>query len=125
MWHVDADADSANSLSRCTPDDLLIAVNCWQIYHSTLTALQSATEMGVRSVLLTDSPRPLTGVHTDDVVAVPSESVGFFPSLVGALSVVQAIVVELTALNPARSRAALANAEAQWHRFGLLRSTAR
>jgi DNA-binding MurR/RpiR family transcriptional regulator len=83
----------ANTLAHLQPGDLLVAVKCWQIYTSTLEALQVADSNGV----------------------------GFFPSLVAALSVAQAIVVELSTIDPVATREALTRAEQQWDNFGLLR----
>jgi DNA-binding MurR/RpiR family transcriptional regulator len=119
--HVADPAILANTLAHLETGDLLVAVNCWQIYSSTLEALQVADSNGVGSVVITDSGTPLLGNSDTLQIAVPSEGVGFFPSLVAALSVAQAIVVELSTIDPAATREALTRAEQQWDNFGLLR----
>ena len=111
----------ANALAHLDAADLLVAVNCWQIYTATVRALAQARTLGVATVLITDLTRSGDEIPADVQLAVPSESVGFFPSLVGALSVAQAVVVELAAVDPDRTRAALAAAGRQWDAFDLLR----
>lgn len=100
----------ANALAHLGSDDLLVAVNCWRIYRSTVRALAEAHSLGVATVLVTDVTRSGDEIPADDQLAVPSDSVAFLPSLVGALSGAQAVVVELAAADPARTRAALAAA---------------
>lgn len=121
VHHVADPAVLANTLAHLKPGDLLVAVNCWQIYASTLEALRVAADNGAGSVLITDSGSPLLGSEGTLQIAVPSEGVGFFPSLVAALSIAQAIVVELSTIDPAATRDALTRAEQQWKNFELLR----
>jgi DNA-binding MurR/RpiR family transcriptional regulator len=111
----------ANGIAQAGRSDLVVAVNCWQIYRSTVRALAEARALGIATVLVTDLTRSGDEIHADVQLAVPSESVGFFPSLVGALSVAQAVVVELAAVDPDRTHAALAAAGRQWDAFDLLR----
>lgn len=111
----------ANALAHLDAADLVVAVNCWQIYRSTVRALAQAQELGIATVLITDLTRSGDEIPADVQLAVPSESVGFFPSLVGALSVAQAVVVELAAVDPDRTHAALGAAGRQWDAFDLLR----
>lgn len=125
VQHVADPTVLANRLAHLGPGDLVIAINCWQIYRSTIQAFDAAADAGINTVLITDSSSPLLGSSATLQVAVPSEGAGFFPSLVGALSVCQAIVVELAALDPAKTRRALAEAEDQWTHFHLLRESSR
>lgn len=125
VMHLADPAILANTLARLRRGDLLVAINCWQIYTSTVEALRSAAERDVATILLSDSGAPLFGSTATLQIAVPSEGVGFFPSLVPALSVVQAIVVELAAADPGATRTALTGAEQEWQRFDLLSYTAR
>lgn len=118
--HICDPANLVNTLGRLQEDDLLIAINCWQIYTSTVEALNAAAEKGVGAVLITDSGAPLLGTKATLQIAVPSEGVGFFPSLIAALAVVQSVVVELSAMDPNQTRRALASAEHEWQRFKLL-----
>jgi DNA-binding MurR/RpiR family transcriptional regulator len=123
--HVDDPAAIANGLARMEQQDLLVAINCWQVYASTVTALEQAARQGIGAVLISDSAAPPAGIGDTLRIAVPSEGVSFFPSLAGALAVAQAIVVELAAAEPERTREALARSETQWREFGLLRHDAR
>jgi DNA-binding MurR/RpiR family transcriptional regulator len=119
--HVAEPATVASILGSFGPDDLLITINSWQMYASSVAALDAATEAGAGTVLITDTTNSFAGTSVNHRLVAPAESVSFFPSLVGAMSVCQAIVVELAALDPGRSRAQLARAEREWERFALLR----
>lgn len=119
--HVGEPTQMANALAHLSSDDLVIAVNCWQIYRSTVRALGMARELGIGTVLVTDLTRSGHDLPADVQIAVPSEGVSFFPSLMGALSVAQAVVVELAAVDPDRTRTSLTAAEHQWEAFDLLR----
>lgn len=121
VQHVADPTHLANALAHLDSNDLLVAVNCWQIYTATVRALGVARSLGIATILITDLTRGGDETPADVQVAVPSESVGFFPSLVGALSVAQAIVVELATLEPDRTHAALTAAGHQWDEFRLLR----
>lgn len=123
--HISDPAVLANAVARMRPNDLLIAINCWQIYASTLEGLRAAAELGAASVLITDFNSPLLESLADTHIDVPSESVAFFPSLVAVMSVCQAIIVELAQLDPQRTREAIVRAEAEWDRHSLLRRNAR
>jgi DNA-binding MurR/RpiR family transcriptional regulator len=77
--------------------------------------VSSAARRKVTTVLITDSGTPLIGTEDSTLqVAVPSKGLGCFPSLVAALSLVQAIVVELSEVEPESTRASLVDAERKW-----------
>lgn len=120
LRHVGDASSLVNAVSRLAEGDVLIVINCWHIWGSSITALEAATEAGVETVVVTDTNSALLGKQSTHQLVVPSESAGFFPSLVGALAVCQAVVVELAALDPARTRRAVADSEREWERFGLL-----
>jgi DNA-binding MurR/RpiR family transcriptional regulator len=101
--HVADPATMANAMSRLTERDLVVAINSWQIYASTLYALRAADKENIRSILITDSASPALQALADFHLSVPSEGVGFFPSLVSAVSLAQAVVVELATLDPERT----------------------
>lgn len=51
---------------------------------------------------------------------IPAEGVAFFPSLTPGLAVAQAIVAQLSTVDPERTRRSIEAAETQWSRFGLM-----
>ena len=121
MRHITEPAAVASYLAKFGPDDLLIAINSWRMNASTVFALDAATEAGAVKVLITDTTNALASTAVHHRLVAPAESVSFFVSQVGAMSVCQAIVVELAAVDPARTKASLARAEREWERFGLVR----
>ena len=123
--HLTEPVAVASYLAGFGPDDLLIAVNSWRMNASTVSALDAATEAGAAKVLITDTTNAFASNEVDHRLVAPAESVSFFVSQVGAMSVCQAIVVELAAVDPARTRSSLARSEREWERFGLVRSDGR
>lgn len=117
---VGGGADTANRLAAAQPGDVLVVVTFWRLYENAVLAAEVARSRGVQVWVLTDAVAPELSAVADGVVTVPAEGVAFFPSLTAGLAVAQAVVSELAALDPARSRAAVAAADEQWRTFGLL-----
>lgn len=122
VTHVGDSSGLVNAVSRLTPADLLVVINCWHIWRSSITALDAAVESGVTTAVVTDSTSTLLRSTVTHQLVVPSEGASFFPSLVAALSVCQAVVVELAALDTIHTRESVAASEREWARFGLLHS---
>jgi DNA-binding MurR/RpiR family transcriptional regulator len=118
--HVSDPAALANLAARMGEDDLLIAINMWKIYEVTVQILESLKEKSTHSVVITDAPNPVFDSLAELQIKVPSESASFFPSLTGALAIAQAIVVELTQLDPEKTQRAIQDAESEWRRLSLL-----
>jgi len=114
------DAELANSVAAIRPDDVLIAISFWRLYESTVLAANQAKSRGARVFAVTDAASPALSAATEEVVLVPAEGVAFFPSLTAGMAVVQAMVAQLAAIDPARTSAAIENAESMWSAFGLL-----
>lgn len=114
------DADLANALARLGPGDVLLAISFWRLYQSTVLAAEEAHARGGRVFVLTDVAAPTLVRAAEQVLLVPAEGVAFFPSLTPGLAMAQAIVAQLAAVDPARTRASIEAAEAQWLRLGLL-----
>ncbi|MGW1678105.1 MurR/RpiR family transcriptional regulator [Saccharopolyspora sp. NPDC002376] len=114
------DADLANSMSRIEPGDVLVAISFWRLYQSTVTAAEEAHSRGARVFALTDAASPALAAAAEEVVLIPAEGVAFFPSLAPGLAVAQAIVAQLSTVDPDRTRRSIEAAETQWSRFGLL-----
>ncbi|MEU5658050.1 MurR/RpiR family transcriptional regulator [Streptomyces sp. NPDC047737] len=114
------DAQLANVISDMTDEDALVAISFWRLYASTVLAAGEAHHRGAKVFALTDAASPALTEAADEVLLVPAEGVSFFPSLTAGTAVVQAVVAELAAIDPERTRLAIEAAEAQWDRFGLL-----
>ncbi|MCP3425203.1 MurR/RpiR family transcriptional regulator [Rothia sp. AR01] len=114
-------AQMANFIPKLSENDLVIAINSWRLYSSTHTTLEIAHEKGVPSVLMTDSASSDIQGLASIFLSIPSESAGFFPSMVGSISVAQAIVVDLVGIDPQRSQQSIRASEYGWGKFGLMR----
>jgi DNA-binding MurR/RpiR family transcriptional regulator len=110
----------ANAVAMMTDQDLLIAISFWRLNQSSVVAAEQASARGARVFALTDAANPVLTRAAERVLLIPAEGVAFFPSLTAGLALAQAIVTELAAIDPARTRTAIEHAEAQWARFGLL-----
>lgn len=110
----------ANAIADVGPNDVVIAVTFWRLYRSAIAAAGEARRRGATVCVLSDSAASPLAACADRVLAVPAESASFFPSLVPALSVVEAICAELLKINPDKSARAIAAAEVQWQDFDLL-----
>nr|WP_042187411.1 MurR/RpiR family transcriptional regulator [Kibdelosporangium sp. MJ126-NF4]CEL18062.1 transcriptional regulator, RpiR family [Kibdelosporangium sp. MJ126-NF4]CTQ90709.1 transcriptional regulator, RpiR family [Kibdelosporangium sp. MJ126-NF4] len=114
------DPDLANAVSRIEPGDVLIAISFWRLYKNTVTAAEEAHRLGARVFVLSDAASPALAAVAEQVLVVPAEGVAFFPSLTSGLAVAQAIVAQLSTVNPVRTRRSIEAAESQWSHFGLM-----
>ncbi|GAA1107185.1 MurR/RpiR family transcriptional regulator [Nocardiopsis metallicus] len=109
----------ANSLARMGEGDLLVVCDLWMLPVALRRAVEIAAEGDVAVSLITDrrdSPLvPLAG----NVVAVPSEGVGMFPSLTAAMAVVHAVLAELARIGGEEALVAVRRAERLWERAEL------
>jgi DNA-binding MurR/RpiR family transcriptional regulator len=114
------DADLANTTAKLTGDDVLVAISFWRLYESTVLAAEEAKSRGARVFAVTDAASPSLAGAAESVLMVPAEGVTFFPSLTAGMALVQAIVAQLAAVDPARTGKSIEAAEAMWSRFDLL-----
>lgn len=110
----------ANRLAHIDTDGVVVIFAHWRYVKNAERTGRAAKDRGARAFLLTDTRSPDASAWSDGTVRVPAEGPTFFPSLVPCLSVGQALVAELAALDPDRSATAIADAEAYWRRFGLV-----
>lgn len=110
----------ANTVAAMTDQDVLVAVSFWRLNESAVVAAEQAQAHGARVFAITDTASSALTAVAEQVLIVPAEGVAFFPSLTAALALAQAVVTELAAIDPARTKAAIERAETQWRRFGLL-----
>lgn len=114
------EAELANATAKTTDQDVLVAISFWRLYESTVLAANEAHDRGARVFAITDAASPALTGAADRVLIVPAEGVAFFPSLTAGISLVQAIVAQLAAVDPARTSKSIEGAEAMWSRFDLL-----
>ncbi|NIH78712.1 DNA-binding MurR/RpiR family transcriptional regulator [Amycolatopsis viridis] len=114
------DAELANATAKITGDDVLVAISFWRLYESTVRAANEAHSRGARVFAISDAASPALAGAAERVLMVPAEGVTFFPSLTAGMALVQAIVAQLAAVDPARTNRSIEAAEAMWSRFELL-----
>lgn len=106
------------SLTDLGSGDLIIGFDLWRGYASTIEALALAHENGATVCLVTDRG----GAHLSEIVDhffhVSSESSTFFPTLVPAVALVNALAAELAGLDQAVTDASSQRFEQIWHRMG-------
>jgi DNA-binding MurR/RpiR family transcriptional regulator len=118
---LDADvAALTNAIARLGAEDLVIAISLWRVYDSTMRAVDIAHNLGTPIVSITDSAGSPVAVHADHRIVVPTEGAGFFPSLTGAVTAVQAIAVELASLDRERSNQNIAASERTWDQMRIM-----
>ncbi|MCA4135244.1 MurR/RpiR family transcriptional regulator [Arthrobacter sp. M4] len=118
---LDADvAALTNAVARLTSEDLVIAISLWRVYDSTVRAVEFAHSLGTPIAAITDSADSPVSTHAAHHIVVPSEGAGFFPSLTGAVAVVQAITVELATLDRERSNRSIAASERAWDQLRIM-----
>jgi DNA-binding MurR/RpiR family transcriptional regulator len=113
-------AASVNALAACGEGDVVIAISFWRLYTSAVRAARAAAARGAGVCVITDSASGPLATYADHVLLVPAEGVSFFPSLTPALAVAQAVVAELAAIDPGRTRASVQRSDELWDEFGLL-----
>jgi DNA-binding MurR/RpiR family transcriptional regulator len=112
-------SDLIGSLADLGEGDLVVGFDLWRGFTSTLQALEIAHEQGAVVCLVTDrGAQHMEGV-VDHLLHVSSESSTFFPTLVPAVALIDALTAELAALDPARTDASTTRFEQLWRRTGL------
>ncbi|SMQ71162.1 transcriptional regulator, RpiR family [Plantibacter sp. VKM Ac-1784] len=114
----DETSGMVGALSDLGPGDIIFGVDLWRGYASTIEALAIARETGATVCLITD--RGATGLRkvVDHLFHVSSESSTFFPTLVPAVALVNALASELALLDSAVTEASSQRFEHTWRRMG-------
>ncbi len=117
---VTGSLETANRLAHIGPDDVVLTIAHWRYFRSAERTARAAKDRGAKAFLIGDNRSPGSSRWIDAIVRVAADGPTFFPSLVPCLSVGQALIAELAALDPERSSKAIADAEAYWRRFDLV-----
>lgn len=113
-----ADASGiVGSLVDLREGDLVIGFDLWRGYVTTIEALRLASERGALVCLVTDRGESHLDVEVDFVLHVASESSTFFPTLVPAVALVNAIAAELAVADPVVTDASSLLFEEIWERL--------
>jgi DNA-binding MurR/RpiR family transcriptional regulator len=109
-----------NGLTQLGPGDCLVSINFWRLPREIRDATEIAHDAGVTTCVLTDLLRSTLTDVADHVIAVPSEGTSHFPSLTAAMSVVHALLAEVTRLRGDSGRDAMRATEDLWQRMDLM-----
>lgn len=114
------EAQVVNTIAHLEQDDLVIVISFWRIYESAYQTIQARFEAGSPAIFISETiPRELEE-RCSECVRVPTESVGFSPSLTSTTAVIHGIAAELADMDPERTNRLLAHAETEWERFKLM-----
>lgn len=111
-----------NAISLLGEGDALVVFHLWRTPTQILNAMAAAPP-GVRVILVGDQARSDLVELSDELVLIPSEGSSMFPSLVAAVTVAQATIAALVAIDGPAAAAASDRAEQLWTRYGVFPDT--
>jgi DNA-binding MurR/RpiR family transcriptional regulator len=83
------------ALAPLDQDDLVIGISFWTGIRETVKAVELARQRGVPTIVITDTVYSPIAKTADIAIALPTEGVSFFQSLVAPLAVVHGLVAQL------------------------------
>ncbi|MFN8591890.1 MAG: MurR/RpiR family transcriptional regulator [Thermomicrobiales bacterium] len=83
------------AISPLTSKDLVIGISFWKGVRETINAVSWAHRRGIPTVALTDTVFSPIAKAADIAIAIPSEGVSFFQSMVAPLSVIYGLIAQL------------------------------
>jgi DNA-binding MurR/RpiR family transcriptional regulator len=117
--HTASGTALVNRLRMLEPGDCLVSCNLWRGSKFVLEVARVAARRGIRIVAIADRQTAITDL-AEEFLVVPSEGTTFIPSIVGAVATVQALLAELSAIDPERTLAALQDTEGLWSELDLV-----
>ncbi len=109
----------ANALGKLESGDCLVAIGFWRLHAETVRAAKIAHNRGARVCVITDSSTSLLAQIADHTIVVPAEGSSWFPSLVTAISTVNAVLATLEARGGDQAQQSIAKMEHLWHEMEL------
>lgn len=117
--HTASGTALVNRLRMLRPGDCLVSCNLWRASKFVLEVVRVAARRGIRIVAIADRQTAITDL-AEEALLVPSEGTTFMPSIIGAVATVQALLAELSVIDPARTMAALQDTEGLWGELDLV-----
>jgi DNA-binding MurR/RpiR family transcriptional regulator len=109
----------ALELAGCGREDLFIAIGFLRYVRDTVEGLSQAVEIGVQTLTITDDRLSPLARRADLALIVAAEGIQS-TSVVGAIALAEALSAAVALRQPERTMRALEQAEALYHRAGLL-----
>lgn len=117
--HREGGTSLINAATRLGAEDCLVVMRLWRSPLEIMNAATVAKRQGATVVVVADrAGRDVLDV-ADELVVVPSEGASMFPSVTASVTVVNAVMAALVALDEPRARRAYDGAEELWAEFEL------
>jgi len=120
--HREGGTSLINAAKRLGADDCVVAMRLWRSPLEIMYAAHVAKRQGASVVVVADRAGRDVLEVADELVIVPSEGASMFPSVTPSVTVVNAIMASLVALDEQRARGDYDRAEELWAEFGLFPS---
>lgn len=104
---------------RAGKDDALITISFPRYSKKAATTMQYASDRGMATVAITDSPLSPVAQHASHVLLARSDMVSFVDSLVGPLSVINALIVTIAIRKKEQVAETLRQIESIWDEYGV------
>jgi DNA-binding MurR/RpiR family transcriptional regulator len=105
---------ASRHLGTLDPGDILIAIDMRRYERWVLTVLRWCVDRGATVIAITDSPLSPLATHAEETLLIGAQGVGPFDSLVGAVSLMNAIVAGVAAKLRQSATSRLDAIEAAW-----------
>ncbi len=105
---------ASRHLGTLDPGDILIAIDMRRYERWVLTVLRWCVDRGATVIAITDSPLSPLATHAEETLLIGAQGVGPFDSLVGAVSLMNAIVAGVAARLRQSATSRLDAIEAAW-----------
>jgi DNA-binding MurR/RpiR family transcriptional regulator len=112
--HLSEAGAVANAIARLTEADVVVIFDFWRLYLGMTRAAEAARARGAAVVVVSDHPRTALTLPATHVVTVLSEGGAYFPTMVPAVVVANALCAELAAIDPSRTEESIRRAERIW-----------
>lgn len=117
--HREGGTSLINAAKMLRTGDCLVAMRLWRSPLEIMNAASVAKRQGAAVVVVADRAGRDVLEIADELVVVPSEGASMFPSVTASVTVVNAVMASLVALDEVRARTDYDLAEELWTEFGL------
>lgn len=108
------------AIMQLRPGDTFLAISFWRLTNQIVQATKWCREHGIHTIAITDSVFSPLAHEAEDVLTAPTESVAFFQSLTGAISLVYAILATMHEMHVDQSREQLQQAQQLYEALDVL-----
>ena len=109
----------AARISNIGSDDVIIGTAAWLVVHETRESIAFARERGAATVAIVDSRASALAQVADHVLVTRTESVSFYQSMIGPLTILNALIAELAASAETDAQERMRTSNALFDRFGI------